>query len=250
MKRAKLPSILFLATLLAAGTAHAEEPRVSRPPSPPGAPDGLAVPGGPAFPAAGPTEVPVGKTRYNIDFTDVDIRKVVETVSDITGRNFLVDDRVQGRVMVIGPRALTADEVYQVFLSILHVKGFAVVPAGKVEKIVPSANVVNYGVDIRVSRTGEETGDRYLTQIIPLQYAEAEDLRALLAPILPKTDSITSYSPTNLLIVTTTETLLARMAQKGYRTGWFAQTGDRQRSYYERVGYRVIRTQVGMSREL
>ncbi len=44
--------------------------------------------------------------------------------------------------------------------------------------------------------------------------------------------------------------LLARMAQKGYRTGWFSQTGDRQRNYYERVGYRVIRTQVGMSREL
>jgi mycothiol synthase len=44
--------------------------------------------------------------------------------------------------------------------------------------------------------------------------------------------------------------LLARMAQKGFRAGWFAQTGDRQRRYYERVGYRVIRTEVGMSREL
>jgi GNAT superfamily N-acetyltransferase len=44
--------------------------------------------------------------------------------------------------------------------------------------------------------------------------------------------------------------LLARMAQKGYRAGWFAQTGDRQRRYYERVGYRVIRTEVGMRKEL
>jgi general secretion pathway protein D len=75
---------------------------------------------------------------YNIDFNDVDIRKVIETVSEITGKNFLIDDRVQGRVTVVGPKSLSAAEIYQVFLSILQVKGYAMVPAGKINKIVPA----------------------------------------------------------------------------------------------------------------
>jgi len=151
---------------------------------------------------------------YNVDFNDVDIRQVIETVSEITGKNFLVDDRVQGKVTVIGPRALTAGELYQVFLSILNVKGFAVVPSGKINKVVPSANIAGYGVQMKVGKTEGITGiDAYVTQIIPVEYTEAEELKNLLAPLIPKTDSITSYSPTNLLIITTTESLLARINQ-------------------------------------
>jgi general secretion pathway protein D len=149
---------------------------------------------------------------YNIDFSDVEIRKVIETVSEITGRNFLVDDRVQGRVTVIGPKALTAAEIYQVFLSVLQVKGFALVPSGKLDKIVPATNVSTYGIQMKVGKSEGISGvDAYITQIIPIQYTDAEDLKNLLTPLLPKTDSITSYNPTNLLIVTTTESLIARL---------------------------------------
>ena len=151
---------------------------------------------------------------YNIDFSDVDIRKVIETVSEITGKNFLVDDKVQGRVTVIGPKSLTQAEIYQVFLSILHVKGFALVPSGKVNKIVPSANVSTYGLQMKVGKSKGISGiDAYVTQIIPVQYTNAEDLKTLLTPLLPKSDNITSYRPTNLLIVTTTESLVARLNQ-------------------------------------
>lgn len=151
---------------------------------------------------------------YNVDFNDVEIRKVIETVSEITGRNFLIDDRVQGKVTVIGPRSLTKGELYQVFLSILNVKGFAVVPSGKINKVVPSSNIAGYGVQMKVGKSEGIAGiDAYVTQIIPVEYTEAEDLKTLLAPLIPKTDNITSYGPTNLLIVTTTESLLARINQ-------------------------------------
>jgi general secretion pathway protein D len=151
---------------------------------------------------------------YNVDFNDVEIRKVIETVSEITGKNFLVDDRVQGKVTVIGPRSLTAGELYQVFLSILNVKGFAVVPSGKINKVVPTANIAGYGVQMKVGKSEGIAGiDAYVTQIIPVEYTEAEELKNLLAPLIPKTDNITSYAPTNLIIVTTTESLLARINQ-------------------------------------
>ncbi|MDF1525654.1 MAG: type II secretion system secretin GspD [bacterium] len=151
---------------------------------------------------------------YNVDFNDVEIRKVIETVSEITGKNFLVDDRVQGKVTVIGPKSLTSPELYQVFLSILNVKGFAVVPSGKINKVVPSANIAGYGVQMKVGRSEGITGiDAYVTQIIPVEYTEAEELKNLLVPLIPKTDNITAYGPTNILIVTTTESLLARINQ-------------------------------------
>jgi general secretion pathway protein D len=151
---------------------------------------------------------------YNVDFNDVEIRKVIETVSEITGKNFLIDDRVQGKVTVIGPKSLTAGELYQVFLSILNVKGFALVPSGKIIKVVPSTNMAGYGVQMKVGKSEGIAGiDAYVTQIIPVEYTEAEDLKNLLAPLIPKTDNITSYGPTNLLIVTTTESLLARIGQ-------------------------------------
>lgn len=152
--------------------------------------------------------------NYNVDFNDVEIRKVIETVSEITGKNFLVDDRVQGKVTVIGPRSLTAGELYQVFLSILNVKGFAVVPSGKINKVVPSSNIAGYGVQMKVGKPKGIAGiDAYVTQIIPVEYSDAEGLKNLLTPLIPKTDNITSYRPTNLLIVTTTESLLARINQ-------------------------------------
>ncbi len=160
-----------------------------------------------------PAKAYAAKT-YNIDLNDVEIRKVIETVSEITGKNFLVDDRVQGKVTVIGPKSLTAAEIYQVFLSILQVKGFALVPAGKIIKIVPAANIASYGVQMKVGKSAGIAGiDAYVTQIIPVEYTQAGDLKNLLTPLIPKTDNITSYGPTNLLIVTTTESLLARINQ-------------------------------------
>jgi general secretion pathway protein D len=151
---------------------------------------------------------------YNIDFNDVDIRKMIETVSEITGKNFLVDDRVQGRVTVIGPKSLTSAEVYQVFLSMLQVKGYTVVPAGKINKIVPVANITSHGLNMKVGRSEAASNmDRYVTQIIPIEYSGAEEIKNLLAPLLPKTDSITAYAPTNLLIVTTTESVLSNLSR-------------------------------------
>jgi len=151
---------------------------------------------------------------YNIDFSDVDLKQVIELVSEITGKNFLVDERVQGRVTVIGPKSLTGPEIYQVFLSVLQAKGFAVVPSGKINKIIPVANIPTSGVEIKVGEVKDFSYlDHYVTHIIPVKYTGAEDLKNLLTPLIPKTDSIISYGPTNLLILTTTESVFSRLSE-------------------------------------
>src|SRR5262249_36884077 len=70
-----------------------------------------------------------GQTMVSLDFQDADITEVISTIAKATGKNFLYDDRVRGRVTVISPEPVSVDEAYRVFESILAVKGFTTVPA-------------------------------------------------------------------------------------------------------------------------
>src|SRR5262245_64606773 len=81
---------------------------------------------------------PTGDVLVTLDFQDADITEVISTIAKATGKNFLYDDRVRGRVTVISPEPVTADEAYRVFESILAVKGFTTVPSpGGILKILP-----------------------------------------------------------------------------------------------------------------
>src|SRR5688500_19819213 len=74
---------------------------------------------------------------HTLNLKDADIRVFIATVSEITGKNFIVDPRVEGKVNIVSTHAMSADEVYDVFESVLRVNGFAAVPAGNMIKIVP-----------------------------------------------------------------------------------------------------------------
>ncbi|MFV1956640.1 MAG: type II secretion system secretin GspD, partial [bacterium] len=77
-----------------------------------------------------------------------------------------------------------------------------------------AANMGSQGLDMKVGPAkGVRKTDRYVTQIIPVEYTNAEELRNLLQPLLPKTDSVIAYGPTNLLIITTTESMLSRLGR-------------------------------------
>ena len=76
---------------------------------------------------------------FTLNLQDADIETLITTVSEVTGRNFIVDPRVQGKVTVISARPLRDNEVYQVFLSVLNVHGYVAVQAGNVTKILPEA---------------------------------------------------------------------------------------------------------------
>lgn len=76
-----------------------------------------------------------------LNFKDVDLRQIIDLMSDLTGTNFLVDEKVRGKVTIVAPRPVSLDEAYSVFLSILEVQGFTVVPQGPITKIIPSREV-------------------------------------------------------------------------------------------------------------
>ena len=64
-----------------------------------------------------------------LNFSDVDISTMVKFISDLTGRNFVMDDRVKGKISVFSPAKLSTDEAFNVFTSVLELKGFTIVPA-------------------------------------------------------------------------------------------------------------------------
>ena len=73
----------------------------------------------------------------HLNFRDVDILQMVTLMSELTGRNFLVDDKVRGRITLIAPQPVTRVEAYQIFLAALGMQGFTVVSQGPISTIVP-----------------------------------------------------------------------------------------------------------------
>ena len=106
--------------------------------------------------------LPVQAETVTLNLKDADISALISTVAEVTDRNFIVDPRVKGKVTVISSRPMDSEEVYQVFLSILKVHGFAAVPSGEVIKIVPDVNAKQDGIPTandKCTRKGRRDGD-------------------------------------------------------------------------------------------
>lgn len=137
-----------------------------------------------------------------IDFDNVDIQVFVKFVSELTGKNFVIDDKVKGKVTIISPRKISIDEVYKVFESVLEVNGFATVTAGDVIKIVPALQAREKQLETRVGKQDINQEDKIVTQIISLENANPDDVKRVLDPLISRTSIIMSYPPTGMLIIT------------------------------------------------
>jgi len=93
-------------------------------------------------PSPTPTLQKPAKDRLiTLDFNNVDLPVFVKFVSEIIGKNFIIDERVRGKVTIFSPSKISVDKVYQVFQSVLEIKGLAAVPAGEMVQILPASEV-------------------------------------------------------------------------------------------------------------
>ena len=141
--------------------------------------------------------------RYvTIDFDNVDIQVFIKFISELTGRNFVIDDKVKGKITVISPKKIAVDEVYKVFESVLEIYGFTTVPAGDVIKVIPALEARGKNMELRLKPEGVAPEDRIVTQILSLQHASPDEMKKVLDPLISKTSIILSYAPAGMLIVT------------------------------------------------
>ena len=139
--------------------------------------------------------------EITLNLKDADIRALISTVSKFTGKNFIIDPRVKAKVTVVSANTLTPDAVYEVFLSVLQVHGYAAVPTGSVIKIVPEVNAKQGPLPL----SGENdrfSDDELITKIIRLDHVPASQLVPILRPLVPQQGHLAAYNPTNTLIIT------------------------------------------------
>ncbi len=134
-----------------------------------------------------------------LNFSDADLTAVVNSVSHITGKNFIIDPRVKGKVTVISSKPLNEDEVYNVFLSILQVHGFATVPTKNAIKIIPDAAAKQDSAP--VVNSSYASNDQLVTQVIEVNNVNATQLVPILRPLVAQQGHLAAYAQTNVLIV-------------------------------------------------
>lgn len=138
----------------------------------------------------------------SIDFNDVDLSVFIKFISELTSKNFIVDQRVKGKVTIISPSKISVKEAYKVFESVLEVHGYTTVKAGQVIKIIPSPDARSKNIETRLREEASSPADRVVTQLVPLKFANSTQIKKLFAPLISKSSIILAYPPTNMLIIT------------------------------------------------
>jgi general secretion pathway protein D len=187
--------------------------RPANQPAPVAAPNVAPAPGGPIDRSAGGEIASVTPDGLvNLDFEDVELAVVIDTIAKLTGKNFVYDDRVRGRVTIISPSPVPVDQAYTVFESVLQVKGFTTVEApGGVIKVIPVRDAKETSIDTRRSGPGTPNTDRFVTRLIPLKYIDAEQISNTLKPLVSKEAALVSYAPTNTIILTDSASNIRRI---------------------------------------
>ena len=139
--------------------------------------------------------------EITLNLKDADIRALISTVSKFTGKNFIIDPRIKAKVTVVSANTMSQDEVYEVFLSVLQVHGFAAVTTGSVIKIIPEVNAKQGTVPLTIGKNNP-LGDALITKVIRMDHVPAAQLVPILRPLVPQQGHLAAYAPTNTLIIT------------------------------------------------
>lgn len=147
---------------------------------------------------------------FTLNLKDADIDALISTVAKKTGKNFVIDPRVKAKVTVISNKEMNANELYSVFLSVLQVHGYSVVPAGDIIKILPDVNAKQGPVPTVSGK--RRLGDELVTQVIPIRNVAASQLVPILRPLVPQQGHLAAYAGSNIIVLTDRASNIARLA--------------------------------------
>jgi general secretion pathway protein D len=184
-------------------------PPAAPPPAPPpaaanrpAAPAPPPQPGGRAGSAAKPdANSDADENGIVMNFQDVDLDQLVRFISEITHRNFILDDRVKGKVTIISPGKISVDEAYAVFNSVLQVKGFTTVPSGAVLKILPSQEAKSSTVETVFPGAPRVKGDEFITKLMKLENVDVNNMLGIVQPLVSANGLLAAYTATNTMII-------------------------------------------------
>ena len=157
---------------------------------------------------------PVYSVTTTLNLIDASIHSLIETVSSHTDKNFIVDPRVNATVTVVSSQAVDARQLYELFLSVLDIHGFAAVDTGNFIKIVPATVGVHSAVPVvPVINSEPDSGDTLVTEVVNVQGVPAGQMVEALRGLLPETASISVEAHSNTIIITDRAANIARLSE-------------------------------------
>jgi general secretion pathway protein D len=138
--------------------------------------------------------------KVTFNFIDVELPTITKFISEVTKKNFIFDERVKGKITIIAPSKLSIEEAFNLFTSVLELKGFTVIPSGvDAYKIIPSAEVKQRGIE--VAKDTRPVNETYMARLIPLKNISSEDALKFLQPMVSRDGYASAFGPGNLILV-------------------------------------------------
>lgn len=131
--------------------------------------------------------------QVRINFRDADIRSVIESVAEITGKSFVLDPRVKGKVTIIAPEPIDSSLLYEAVLSSIQVQGFQAIEDGAVIRVVPFNQAFSFA--------GGSGKNRLTTEVLKIKYVQAATLVPVLKPMMSNGARLQAFNQSNYLVV-------------------------------------------------
>ena len=149
----------------------------------------------------------------NLNAKDIDITALIKSISKVTGRNYIVDAGVKGKITIHLPTPVTLSEALRIFDSVLLLKGYTTVPVGEnVWKVVSSKDAKTTTIPI-VYESPEVTSDALVTQIVRLKHVPAEEMQQVLTQFVSSDGGVNNFEGTNSLILIDSSANISRLLE-------------------------------------
>jgi general secretion pathway protein D len=145
-------------------------------------------------------------SAVTLNLKNAELLTFIETVSQATGKNFIIDPQVQGKVNVISSTEIDNEELYHLFLSVLRVHGYIAVEGDDFTKILPQSNLKENS-----SFISSTSNDVIVTTTIAIANVPANQLIPVLRPIISQYGLLAAYMPSNSIVVTDTQANITRL---------------------------------------
>lgn len=136
----------------------------------------------------------------SFDYNNAELTDVIKAIGELTGKNFIIDPGVRGKITIIAPTKITVAEAYKAFLSALAINGFTVVPSGGFYKIKNSRAAQRDNIET-YNGSYFPNSDQMITRIIHLKHISAEQVFRELRILQSKEGEVTPFNSTNSLII-------------------------------------------------
>lgn len=147
--------------------------------------------------------------QVSLDLRDASLRDFVQIVAQSTGRNFILDERVQGTVTVVAPNQVTPSAIYEIFLNVLELNRLTIVEGAETDRIVP----IDLARELAPGDSRARLGGDFETRVIPVRNSAVDEVAEVIRPLLPAEAVLSTVPESGLMILSDRRENFQRIVQ-------------------------------------